>query len=129
MRISCAVRAVNKMYFTNLFREWVSCLHPPSIFWNSFQEAEITKIYQMMWNTLSSNSSAIVSSATAMLKMKTLWTGFPWLCNTAIQFSDRHCNRSFLIVQNIDLLVDVVDVLDVSVSEIVAFPPSERLEF
>ena len=28
--------------------EWVSCLHPPSIFWNSFQETDITTISQMM---------------------------------------------------------------------------------
>ena len=51
------------------------------------------------------------------------------LCSTAIQFSDRHSNRSFLLLRIVDLLIDVVDVLDVSVSEIVAFPPSERLAF
>ena len=51
------------------------------------------------------------------------------LCSTAIQFSDRHSNRSFLLLRIADLVVDVVDVLDVSVSESVAFPPSERLAF
>ena len=51
------------------------------------------------------------------------------LCSTAIQFSDRHSNRSFLLLRIADLVVDVVDVLDVSVSEIVAFPPSEHLAF
>ena len=61
--------------------------------------------------------------------MKTLQTGFSVaLCSTAIQFSERHSNRSFLL-RIVDLVVDVVDVLDVSVSEIVAFPPSERLTF
>ena len=79
---------------------------------------------------MSSNSLAIVSLVNAMLKMKTLPTGFPVaLCGTAIQFSDPHKNRSFLTLRIVDLLVDVVDVLDVSVSEIVAFPPGERLAF
>ena len=78
---------------------------------------------------MSSNSFALVSFPTAMLKMKTLPTSFTVaLCSTAIQFSDRHSNRSFLVLQLADLLFDVV-VLDVSVSEIVAFPPSERHAF
>ena len=69
---------------------------------------------------MSSNSLAIVS----------LPTSFPVaLCCTAIQFSDRHCNRSFLLLRIVDLVIDVVDYLDVSVSEIVAFPSSERLAF
>ena len=64
------------------------------------------------------------------LKMKTLPTGVPVaLCRTAIQFSDSHGNRSFLLVRIADLVVDAVDVLDVSVSEIAAFPPSEHLAF
>ena len=59
-----------------------------------------------------------------------LQTGFPVaLCSAAIQFSDRHRHRSFLLLRMVDLLVDVVDLLDVSVSEIAAFPPSERLAF
>ena len=129
-RIECAVRAVIKLYCTDVSCEWVSCLHSPSIFWNSFQDTEITTIYQMMWYTMSSNSSAMVSFATAMLKMKTLLTGFPVaLCSTAIQFSAQHSHRSFLLLRIVDLLVDVVDVLDVSVQEIAAFPPSERLAF
>ena len=79
---------------------------------------------------MSSNSFAIVSLATAMLKMKTLPTGFPVaLCSAAIQFSDRHSNRSFLLLRIGDFVVDAVDVVDVSVSEIVAFPPSEHLAF
>ena len=115
-RIECAVRAVIKLYCTDVSCEWVSCLHSPSIFWNSFQETEITTIYQMMWNTMSSNSSAIVSFATAMLKMKTLPTGFAVsLFSTAIRFSDRHSNRSVLLLRIVDLLGDVVDVLDISV--------------
>ena len=65
-----------------------------------------------------------------MLKMKTLPTGFPVaFCSTANQFSDRPRNRSFLLLRIVDLLVDVIDVLDVSVQEIAAFPPSERLAF
>ena len=76
---------------------------------------------------MSSNSFAIVKFATAKLKMKTLPARFPVaLCSTAIQFSRRHSNRSFLL-RIADHVVDVVVVLDVSVSEIVAFPPSERL--
>ena len=75
---------------------------------------------------MSSNSFAI-----AKLKMKMLPAGFPVAPgNTAIQFSDRHGNRSFLLLLRVaDLVVDVADVVDVSVSEIVAFPPSERLAF
>ena len=62
--------------------------------------------------------------------MKTLPTGFPVaLCTTAIQFSDQHSNRSFLLLRIVDFLIDVVDVLDVSVSEIAAFPSRERLAF
>ena len=113
-RIECAVRAAIKLYCTDVSFEWVS----PSIFWNSFQETEITTTCQMMWNTMSSNSFAIVSFATAMLKTKTLPTGFTVaLCSTAIQYSDRHSNLSFHLLRIVDLLVDVVDVLDVSVSE------------
>ena len=77
---------------------------------------------------MSSNSFAIVKFATTKLKMKTLPAGFTVaLCSTAIQLSDRHSNRGFLLLRIADLVVDVVDVLDISVSEIVAFPPSERL--
>ena len=79
---------------------------------------------------MSSNSFSIVSFATAKLKMKTLPTGFPVaLCSTAIQFCDRHSNRSFLLLRVADLVVEVAGVLGVSVSEIVAFPPSEHLAF
>ena len=75
---------------------------------------------------MSSKSFAIVSLATAILKMKTLPTGFPVApCSISIHFSDRHSNRGFLLLRIDDFLVDVV-VLDVSVSEISAFPPSER---
>ena len=43
---------------------------------------------------------------------------------------DRHRNRSFLLFRIVvDLLVAVVDVLDVSVSEMVAFPTSGRFAF
>ena len=111
---------VNKLYCTDVY----------GIFLNSFQETEITTISQMMQAAMSSNSIAIVKLATAKLKMKTLCAGFPVaLCCTAIQFSDRQSNRSFLLLRNADLVVDVANVLDVSVSEIVAFPPSERLAF
>ena len=76
------------------------------------------------------NSFVIVKLATAKLKMKTLPAGFlVALCSTAIQFSDRHSNRSFLVLRTADLVVDVADVLDVSVSEIVRSPPSEHLAF
>ena len=76
------------------------------------------------------NTMSFVNFATAMLKMKTLPTDFTvTLCSTAIQFSDRHSNRSFLLLRIVDLLVDAVDVLDVSFSEIVAFPAGERLAF
>ena len=49
------------------------------------------------------------------------------LCSTAIQIFDQHSNRSFHTLPIADVVVAVVDVLDVSVSEIVSFPPSERL--
>ena len=66
---------------------------------------------------------AILKFATAKLKMKTLTAGVPMaLCSTAIQFSDRHSNRSFFLLRIADLVVDVADVLDVSVSQNVAFP-------
>ena len=75
----------------------------------------------MMWTAMSSNSFAIVKFATAKLKMKTLPAGFPVaLCSTAMQFSARHGNRSFLLLRIADLVADVVDVVDVPVSEIVA---------
>ena len=51
------------------------------------------------------------------------------LCNTAIQSCDRHSNRSFLFLRIADFVVDAVDVVDVSVSEIVAFPPGAHLAF
>ena len=111
---------VNKLYCTDVY----------GIFLNSFQETEITTIFQMMQAAMSSNSIAFVKLATAKLKMKTLCAGFSVaLCCTAIQLSDRQKNRSFLLLRNADLVVDVANVLDVSVSEIVAFPPSERLAF
>ena len=79
---------------------------------------------------MSSNSFAMVRFASSKLKMKTLPSGFTVaLCNIAIQFSDRHSNRDILLLRIVELLVVVVDVLVVSVSEIVAFPSSERLAF
>ena len=81
---------------------------------------------------MSSNTFAIVRFATAKLKMKMkmLPAGFSVaLCDTAIQSCDRHCNRSFLLLRIVDLVVDVFDVLDVSVSEIVAFPSVSVLHF
>ena len=66
----------------------------------------------------------------AKLKMKMLPAGFPVaLCSTAIQFCDRHSNRSVLLLRIADFVVDAVDDVDVSVSEIVAFPPGEHLAF
>ena len=77
---------------------------------------------------MSSNSFATVKLATAKLKMKMLPAGFTVaLCSTAIQFCDRHGNRSFLLLRIADLFVDAVDVVDVSVSEIVAFQSGEHL--
>ena len=105
---------------------------PRRCFWNSFQETEITTTSQMTYVAMSSNSFAIRSRPLAKLKMKmkTLPTGFPVaLCNTAIQFFDRHSNRSFLLLRIADFVVDAVDVVDVSVSEIDAFPPGDHLAF
>ena len=71
---------------------------------------------------MSSNSFAIVKLTTAKLRMKTLPAGFSVaLCSTAIEFSDRQSNRSFLLLRMADFVVDVDDVLDVSVSENVHF--------
>ena len=109
---------VNSLYCTDVCCEWVSCPHLPSIFWNSFQETEITTISKMMEAAMSSNSFAIVKLATAMLKMKMLWLSV---------IPPSSCNRSFLLLRIADFVVDAVDVVDVSVSEIVAFPPSEYL--
>ena len=62
--------------------------------------------------------------------MKTLPAGVPVALGcTATELSDRHSTRRFLILRIADLVVDVADVLDVSVSEMVASPPSERLPF
>ena len=77
---------------------------------------EFTTIFQMMWTAMRSKSSAIVSLATAMLKIKMLPTGFPVaLCNTAIQSFDRHGNRSFLVLQIVDLVFVFVGFLEVLV--------------
>ena len=63
-------------------------------------------------------------------RWRSLLAGFPVaLCSTAIQFWDRHSNRSFLLRRIADFVVDAVDVVDVSVWKIAAFPPSERLAF
>ena len=51
------------------------------------------------------------------------------LCGTAIQSCDRHSNRSFLLLRIADLVVDAVDVVDVSVSEFVLSPPGKHLAF
>ena len=86
----------------------------------------------MMSVAMSSNSFAIAKSATAKLKMKMkmLPAGFPVaLCNTAIQSCDRHSNRSLILLRIADFVKDAVDVVDVSISEIVAFPSCERLAF
>ena len=56
----------------------------------------------LRWNTMSSNSFAIVSVATSKLKMKLkmLPAGFSVApCRTAIQFFDRHSSRSFLLLR------------------------------
>ena len=98
----------------------------PSIFWNSFQETEITTISQMMWASMSSNSFGFVKFATAMLKMKTLPACFSWL---SVVLSSSFSIDIVILLRIADLVVDVVDVLDVSVSEIAAFPPSESLAF
>ena len=77
---SCALvvrsSVVNKLYYTDVSCEWVSCLHTPSIFWHSFQETEITTMSHMMWAAMNSNLFAIAKWATAKLKMKTLQAGF-----------------------------------------------------
>ena len=109
-----AVRSalVIKLYITDVFCEWVSCLHHPVDFLEFLQETEITTISQMMWAAMSSNLFAIVKFATAKLKMRTLSAGFPVaLYSTASQFVDRHSNRSFFLLRIADLVVDVADVL------------------
>ena len=49
------VDSVVHFFDTDVYCEWVSCPHSPSIFWNSFQETEITTISQMMQAAMSSN--------------------------------------------------------------------------
>ena len=64
-----------------------------------------------------SNSFAIAQLKMNM-KMKMLQAGFPVaLCDTTIQFRDRHKNRSFLLFRIADFVVDAVDVVDVSVPD------------
>ena len=63
---------------------------------------------------MSFNSFAIAKWATAKLKMKML---------------QEDAAGSFLLLRISDLVVDAVDVADVSVSEIVSFPPREHLAF
>ena len=111
---------------------WVYFPHTPSISRNSFDETAITTISQMLQVAMTSNSFVIAKRATAKLKMKMkmLPAGFSVaLCNTTIQFCDRHSNRSFLLLRIADFVVDPVDVVDVSVSEFVLSPPSEHLAF
>ena len=56
--------------------------------------------------------------------------GFLWLSvEPPSSFSIDIVIEVFFLLRFVDLLVDVVDVLDVSVQEIAAFPPSERLAF
>ena len=50
---------MNKLYGTDVYCEWVFCLHLPSIFWNSFQETEITTISRMMWKKILRNHDAL----------------------------------------------------------------------
>ena len=106
-------------------------VHTPRRFsGNSFQETEITTISQMMEAAMSCNSFATVMLATAKLKIMVVPAGFPVApCGTAIQSCDRHSNRSFLRLRIADFVVDAVDVVDVSVSEIGASPPGEHLAF
>ena len=44
--VRCAL--VNMLYCTDVCCEWVSCLHTPSISWNSLQETESTTGSQVM---------------------------------------------------------------------------------
>ena len=117
---------VNNLYCTDMYCEWVSCLHSPVDFLeflpgnrnhHHFSD-DVLPWAPTRW------------FATATLKMKTLAAAFPvTLCSTAVQFSGQHRNRSFLLLRIADLVVDVDDVLNVSFSKIVEFPPSERLAF
>ena len=67
------------------------------------------------------------SLVTAKFEDEDTVCGFPVApCSTAIQFCDRHSNRSFRQLRIADLVVGVADVPDVSVSETVAFPPGEH---
>ena len=116
---------VNKLHCTDVFCEWVSCLPP-----RRFSGIPSTTIFQMMWAAISSNSFAIVKCATAKLKMEKLPAGFSVaLSSTAIQFSDRHSNRSFLLLRIADLVVDVVDVLTYRYQRLLRFRQVSVLHF
>ena len=70
------------------------------------------------------------SFATAMLKMKTLPGGYPWF--SVVPRSSFLIDLVIEVFSSSELLIlsfDVLDFLDVSVSAIAAFPPSERLAF
>ena len=62
MQIALFVRSalVNKLYCTDVRCEWVSCLHSPSIFRNSFQETKITTISLMIGAHQHSNEKSNV---------------------------------------------------------------------
>ena len=95
--------ALCKLHYTDVSCEWVSCPHLPSILWNSFKETEITTICQMMCNTMTSNSFATVSFATAMLKMKALPTGFTMtfgilLVRTTLKVSSDGCQVCLVVL-------------------------------
>ena len=120
------MRAVIKLFCTDVSCEWV--LSAPPVDFLEFLPGHRNQHH--LSDDVEYHDIQLVcnSFATAMLKMKTLPTGFTLaLCSTDIQFSDRHGNRSFLLLRIADFVVDAVDVVDVSVSDIVAFPPKERL--
>ena len=88
-------------------------------------------MYQMMWNTMSSNLFANVSFATAEVEDEDAAEGVcPWVSvilpsSLAIDIGI----EVFLLLQIVDFVVDAVDVVDVSVSEFVLSPPGEHLAF
>ena len=87
-------------------------LYLPSLFWNHFQETEITTISQMIQVVMSSKSFAIAKSAHAKLKMKIR-------CWQRVSQRLSAIPPSSLAIDMLIFVIDAVYVVDTSVSEIV----------
>ena len=109
-----------KLYCTDVSCEWVSCLHTPRRYSGipSFSGNEITTIYQDDVEYQDLQLVCHCEFCYCEVEDEDAADGFPHGFSVVppSSFSDK---RIFLLLRMVDLLVDVVDVLDVSVSKIV----------